>query len=358
MRELNSQKKGQIIPFMKDGSYFYKKGIEAYKNHQLDQGINYIERAIQMEPEEPVFLCQLAIILSEKGNFEEANKWLEKVLSEVDDSMAECYFFMANNLAHMGHFDMAITHLKKYIEMDPEGEFVEDAHSLMFILEEEDLELGEDFEYTLKPTPLDSIVDLLNKGNYDGAEKEARGYLLEKPKEWDVYAYLAESLMYQGELDQAKKILQDLLLKEEPNFLAQCLMTTLLFLEGNPDKEIWSKNLKNLRPMKDWHCYYLAKTLFFSGEYSIAYKWYQKLYRGSDFRKTPPYFHQMAIAAWKNGNRTKAKYLWEKTRSIDHENEEIASEYLKVLSAAKDGVIPEDGWFIYSAPSLVAKPIE
>ncbi|WP_158235121.1 tol-pal system YbgF family protein, partial [Pseudomonas sp. 2995-3] len=114
--------------------------------------------------------------------------------------------------------------------------------------------------------------------------------------------------------------------------------------------EIWINDLKNLRPLKDWHCYYLAKTLFFVGEYSRAYRWYKKLYNYSDFFKTPSYFHQMAIAAWKNGNRSRAKDLWEETKVRDHQNEQIANEYLKVLASAGDGVIPEDRWFIYSEP--------
>ena len=40
--------KGQVIPFLQDGTIFYKKGIEAYEKHDMDQAIYYIERAIQM----------------------------------------------------------------------------------------------------------------------------------------------------------------------------------------------------------------------------------------------------------------------------------------------------------------------
>ncbi|MBU9722234.1 MULTISPECIES: tetratricopeptide repeat protein [Bacillaceae] len=353
MRESKSNKRGNVVSFTQDGSFFYKKGVEAYQNDELEQSIDYIKRAIEIEPDEPVFLCQLGIIYGDLRYYEEANECLEKVVSELDESMAECYYFMANNYAHLLKFDVAKVRVQKYLELDPEGEFAPDAESLLEIF----LDPGRDklLDGMMLPyrKPADIIVDHINRGKFELAEEDAKEHLGENPTDWDIYAYLAESLMYQNRLEEAKKILQDLLIKEEPNFLAQCLMAKLFVMEGNPDKEIWRNNLKNLRPMKDWHCYYLAKALFFVGEYSRAYKWYKKLYQASDFYKTPPYFHQMAIAAWKNGNKKKAKELWEKTRTIDQENEQISNEYLKVLSSAGDGVIPEDRWFIYSVPTLV-----
>ncbi|ADU31773.1 tetratricopeptide repeat protein [Evansella cellulosilytica] len=347
-----SKKKGQIIPFMQDGAYFYKKGIEAYQNRQIDQSINYIERAIRIEPQEPVFLCQLAIVLSEKEDYHGANALLNRVLTEVDPNMAECHFFIANNAAHIGEFDEAQKHLERYLEMEPDGEFKEDAESLLYMIEEEGIDFLQELEnFPLENPVIDRIVDYLNKGDYEWAEKEARGFLMEEPKEWDVYAYLAESLMYQGDLTQAKSILQDLLMKEEPNFIAQCLMTELLYKKDEQGKDVWVKNLIHLRPIKDWHCYYLAKTLFAVKKYDQSYKWFKKLYINSEFDKHPAYFHQMAIVAWKNGFHERARLLWEKTRKLDKENEHISKVFLEQLSESDEHFSPEDGWFIYALPT-------
>ncbi len=361
MREMNQEKKkGQIIPFMQDGAYFYKKGIQAYQNRQVDQAVHYIQRAVRLDPEEPVFLCQLAIVLAEKGEFEKANDWLEKVINEVDETMSECYFFMANNLAHLGHFELAKLRLKKYLKMEPDGEFAEDAQSLLYMIEEEGGELEDELdELDPVPTPLEKIADYLNKGNYEWAEKEARGYILEHSKEWDVYAYLAESLMNQGKTEEARSILKDLLIKEDPNFLAQCLMAVLIKKNGEQESQIWINNLKYLRPMKDWHTYYLAKTMFFVGEYEVSYKLFQRLYRGSDFRKTPAFFHQLGIAAWKNGHKEKAQRHFEKARALDFHDDSIAAVYLDLLSsAAEKGTYPENEWFIYSEPERILESIE
>ncbi len=99
--------KAEVIPFMQEGSFFYKKGIEAYQNKKVDRSLHYIKKAIQLEPEEPVFLCQMAIVLSEEGDYEASNQWLNKIKNDVDPYMSECYFFLANNQAHTGEFQEA-----------------------------------------------------------------------------------------------------------------------------------------------------------------------------------------------------------------------------------------------------------
>ncbi|SDZ34693.1 Tetratricopeptide repeat-containing protein [Evansella caseinilytica] len=360
MRELYSkQKKGQVIPFLQNGAYFYRKGIKAYQNHHIEKAIKYIEKAMLLEPEEPVFVCQLAIVLSEKGQYEEANNLLEQVINDLDESLSECYFFMANNFAHLGRFDAAKTLLTKYLELDPEGEFAEDANSLLYVLEEESAFLVEDGSpSTDTPTNIEAIVDSLNKGDFAGAENDARVYLTKNPHDWDVYAYLAESLIMQERLPEAKAILSDLLIKEEPNFLAQCLMTYLLEKQGDENSRMWIKNLSELHPLKDWHCYYLAKVLFLVKEYGKSYKWYQKLFRDSDFRKFPAFYHQMAMTAWKTGHRKKAVELWERTDNMEAVGSSPAGCFLELIATADETAEPADHWFIYKAPPELGEPAE
>ncbi|WP_257010011.1 tetratricopeptide repeat protein [Evansella halocellulosilytica] len=343
-----NEKRGQIIPFLQNGAYFYKKGIEAYQNRKIDHAIQYIERAIRMEPDEPVFKCQLAIIRAEQGLYEEANVILEElILNKDDDTLSESHFFYANNLAHLGQLKSANQHLHKYLELDPDGEFSEDAYSLLDMIDSE-LLLNEDEVEQVQSGPEDMIIDYLNKGNNEWAEKEARGHLTKHPKEWDVYAYLAESLMNQGQEDEAESILKDLLLKNEPNFLAQCLMAQLLKKNNEEQAGIWVDNLIDLRPMNDWHQYYLAKTLFFLAEYDQSYRWYQKLSRKSSFHKFPAFYHQMAVIAWMNKDKKAAEKLWEKTKKLDPERSDIIDEYLTSLHLQNVDQLPNVKWFFYS----------
>ena len=52
-------------------------------------------------------------------------------MNEIDESLTECYYYMANNWAHMGDFDQAEQYALLYKQEDPEGAFVEDAEELL-----------------------------------------------------------------------------------------------------------------------------------------------------------------------------------------------------------------------------------
>jgi len=330
------EKNGQVIPFMQDGGYFYKKGIEAYQNQSVERAIQFFERAIRVEPEEPVFVCQLAIVLSEEGNYEASNEWLYKIKNEIDSSMSECYFFLANNLAHLGEFEQAKINLEMYLDIDEDGEFAEDAESLLDMINNQDDStdftemLGED-----KPEDIInfSIIKLLNCGEFVLAEEEARQELAVNPNQWNVYVYLAEALMNQGQIEEAESMLKDLLLKEEPNLLANCQMTILLHQQNAPQSKVWIENLVNLRPLGDWDCYFLARTLYAVGEYRMSYAWYNKLslnhysiFEHSHIK------HQRAMLAWHCGDVAVSKSIWTKIKKEDPDKQPLVDERLSQIN--------------------------
>ncbi|WP_416147163.1 tetratricopeptide repeat protein [Salipaludibacillus sp. HK11] len=330
-----NERKGQVIPFMQDGGYFYKKGIEAYQSKSIERAISFFERAIKLEPEEPIFVCQLAIVLSEEGNYEASNEWLEKIKNDIDPSMSECYFFMANNMAHIGEFEQAKINLETYLDIDEDGEFVEDAESLLSMVTSEQQESGIVEDLSKNQSAEDKInfllIGLLNRGEYAEVENEVRKLIAENPDHWNLYVYLAESLMYQDKKAEAETLLKDLLLKEEPNFLAQCQMAVLLHQQNNPQACMWVENIVNLRPMNNWNCYYLARSLYFVGEYETAYAWYGKLLNGSSFPKLPHLDHQMAILAWHCGDLDVSRSIWEKIKKLDPEKQSLLDELLSEL---------------------------
>lgn len=339
--------RGQVIPFMQDGALFYKKGIEAYEKHDMDQAIHYIERAIQMEPAEPVFQCQLSIFLAEQGEYVKANEELEKILTDVDPTMNECHFFMANNHAHLGNLAQAKHHLSKYLINEPEGEFTEDAQILQTFLDEEFLD-NDDWEEMHRLSQLDHIFETLYEGEFEEAEELARQAIGRSPREWNAYAYLAEALIFQGELDEAALILQNLLSKEEPNFLAHCLYTILLVKTKDKEAEHWVKNIIGLHPIDEWHCYYLGKTLFYLGEYDKANDWYRKLYRQYDFKSWPLFLHQRAVLLCKLGKDEKATELWEEAMRLDQNKADIAQDFLALHKQNKLFTYSDELIFLYA----------
>ena len=122
------QTKGKILTFNPTGEYFFSKGLKAYHKRDLHKAKKYLQRAMQLEPDEPMIVCQLAVICSEMGEYRYANELFEKILDNLDADMVECHYFLANNYAHLGFFKDAYRHANLYLELEEDGEFLSLIH--------------------------------------------------------------------------------------------------------------------------------------------------------------------------------------------------------------------------------------
>ncbi len=325
--------KAEVIPFMQEGSFFYKKGIEAYQNKKVDRSLHYIKKAIQLEPEEPVFLCQMAIVLSEEGDYEASNQWLNKIKNDVDPYMSECYFFLANNQAHTGEFQEAKENVEIYLEMDPSGDFQEDAEALLSLLESE---LGSINKRKDSDDPFYSKAALLLHENELGeAEEEIRKLIAAKPESWDFYALLAEALWKQGKLEEAGRILQDLLSKENPPLSAYCQYTAFLTKTESEQAAGWTDMLKQIHPLNIWERYLTGRALYTAGEYEEAYQ----LLKDAVPPDYPVYIHQLAVTASRSGRFERAVQLWNRLAGLQPEYREKA---LELAARAEKSLVPEE----------------
>ena len=104
-----TQPKGKLLSFIPTGEYYFTKGLKAFRHRDFHKAKKYLQRAMQLEPGEPMIVCQLAIIHTEMGDYQQSNHLLHMILEELDEDMVECHYFLANNYAHMGFFKDAYT---------------------------------------------------------------------------------------------------------------------------------------------------------------------------------------------------------------------------------------------------------
>ncbi|QKS72254.1 tetratricopeptide repeat protein [Paenalkalicoccus suaedae] len=305
---MQQTERGLVIPFMRDGSFFYKKGLESYENKRITKAIRHMKRAIEIEPEEPVFACQLAIILAEEGDYATSNSWLRKIKDDIDPSMPESYFFLANNLAHLGEFTEAREHLKTYQRLDAEGEFSEDAEMLLSLIGS--TEDNADANPFTMP-----VMSALHIGDFELAEKEARAMITTNPREWLHYVYVAESLLHQGELKEADQTLQDVLTKVGDHVLARAVYTTLLVENGDEAADELVRGLRLAVPMDSFHMYMVGRALYFASEFEASYQLLQKCIP----RTNAVYLHQLAVVAARTGRFEVAAKLWDQAATLHAE---------------------------------------
>ena len=259
-----------MLSFIPTGEYYFTKGLKAFRHRDYHKAKKYLQRALQLEPYEPMIACQLAIIHTEMGEYQQSNHLLNMVLEELDDDMVECHYFLANNYAHMGFFKDAYHHANSYLEMEPDGEFSEDAVDLLEVLTLEADDLDEEELYGQDDLILkqEQARELLESGNFPKAIKILKEVIGEYPEYWSAYNNLALAYFYLGEYDQAFAMLNDVMERNPGNLHAVCNKVVFsYFLKDFKEVMFLKKMLKKIHPMLTEHQYKLGATFALIGEY-------------------------------------------------------------------------------------------
>ena len=322
-----------IIPFLQNGDYFYQKGISAYQKHDFKKAIKYMEKAIQIDENEPVFHCQLAAIYAELGEYERSNEILHFVLEQIDDSMDECYFFMANNYAHIGLIDKAEAAAKQYMEKRPTGEFYTDSSDLLELL---DFERGdEDFEEE------DAIIiehehaiRLLASEEYERAILQLTQIIEQFPTYWAAYNHLANAYFKIGKQDEAIALCYQVLEEDEGNIVALCHLALFYFKQG---KEVESQSisamLEMIHPLDLDIRFKLASTFCAIGKYGAAYQTLIQLQK-KYYHQSVDFFRCLAVAAFHHGKTERAQEYWKRASEMgDHRATNILKKVANGLKA-------------------------
>jgi tetratricopeptide (TPR) repeat protein len=257
-----AKSKGQLLSFNPTGEYYFTKGLRAFQQRDFHKAVKYLQRAMQLEPGEPMIVCQLAIIYTEMSEFHKSNELLHFVLEELDEDMIECHYFLANNYAHLGYFKDAYSHVTLYLESDEDGDFVVEAEELLDVLTLEADVLQEDlYEQDDLIRMQEKARELLDSGQFSKAVELLQTLTEEFPEYWSAYNNLALSHFYLGEVEKATEILDFVMERNPGNLHAVC--NKLVFAYAQKDftrvKEI-KDCLAKVRPMLTEHPFKLGAT--------------------------------------------------------------------------------------------------
>ncbi|WP_198299806.1 tetratricopeptide repeat protein [Tumebacillus avium] len=337
-----STHQNNVIPFQVDAAFFFERAVHYLDRHDLKNALKNFRKAAELEPDNPVNHCNLAGVLSELGEFEESNKILQKILKEIDPDLVECHFYMANNCANLGDYEHAEEHITRYLELDPRGEFAEDAEEMLQILMQE-FGGGKVFQERKQQQEDD------NSGGHDTARK-----LLEEGKFMEASAYLEKAVeqqpdstaprnnlslayYYQGDIDKAIEIATEVLERDPSNVHALCNLAVFHQHLGNgPQLQEILEGLRKLYPLYFDHTYKLATTMGILGEHTTAYRLFKQLLRWGD-RTDTALLHCVAASAANLGFLEKAKKVWSEIQMLDPDSETPVYYLNKVNAAIEAG---------------------
>ena len=309
----NLTKMAKVVSFNPTGEFYFTKGIKAFQRRELYRAKKYMNRALQLEPDEAMIACQLAVICTELGEYQYSNQLLENILQEMDPYMTECHYFLANNFAHMGLFKEAYKHANEYLTKDKLGEFSEDAEDLLDLITfemdetEETLEIQDDLMMRQE-----AARELLEAGNFVKAVEKIEELIELYPEFWSAYNNLALAYFYVGKTDEAFETLDRVLEKNPGNLHALCNGMVFHHYQMNQEKldEIFSV-LKKVRPILTEHRLKLGATFALTGHYEEAYKWLRHLQK-KGYEGDGTFYYWLSKSAYQVGQTKVSEQAWAK----------------------------------------------
>ncbi|MFD2171949.1 tetratricopeptide repeat protein [Tumebacillus lipolyticus] len=346
--------KNNIIQFHVDAAFFFERAVHYLDRHDLKNALKNFRKAAELEPDNPVNHCNLAGVLSELGEFEESNLILQKILREIDPDMVECHFYMANNWANLGDYEKAEDCVARYLELDPRGEFAEDADEMLQILVQE-FGGGKVFQERKKQPDEDAqghdtARKLLEEGKFLEASEYLEKAVERQPDSTAPRNNLSLAYYYQGDIDKAIEIALEVLERDPSNVHALCNLAVFHQHLGNREQlqEIL-EGLRKLYPLYFDHTYKLATTMGILGEHTTAYRLFRQLLRWGD-RTDTALLHCVAASAANLGFLEKAKRVWEEVQALDPESETPRFFLSKVNEAISAGRKMESVSYQYHIP--------
>lgn len=322
-----------VIPLHLNAEFYFERAMQSLDRCHYEKALKYFRRAVETEPDHAVHHINLAGVLSETGDYEASNEILQYVLESLDPNMTECHFYMANNYLNMDMLEQSEEALLRYLELDEQGLYMDEAEELLELLA---MELG-------RPIPVKHIRSraalfehdrarvLLEEGQFNEAVQLLEKLSKQHPEFIAARNNLALAYYYMGQLDRAVRTVEEVLEEDPGNLHALCNLSILLLqLEQHDQLQAIMRMLKKLVPMGAEHSFKLATTMGILGEHETAYWHFKRLLITGNMEAEPSLYHYTAVAAAHLRRYDEARRLWQQVKKLDPETT-VADYYLQRL---------------------------
>jgi tetratricopeptide (TPR) repeat protein len=222
----------------------------------------------------------------------------------------------------LGFFKDAYHHARTYLELDPNGDFIDDTEDLLELLSFEAEGLEEElYEQDDLIVKQEQARDLLESGYFPKAIELLNDVVKEYPEYWSAYNNLALAYFYLGKAKKADSILDDVLERNPGNLHALCNKLVFAHYHGNT-RNVTSlrESLKKIQPLLTEHQFKLGATFALVGEFELAYYWLKKLYKHG-FDGDGPFYYWLANSAYHTGRENFANTIWKIVLEITPDKE-------------------------------------
>ncbi|MTI95578.1 MAG: tetratricopeptide repeat protein [Firmicutes bacterium] len=158
----------KVISFSTGSRIYYRLGTHFYYKNNMDKALSYYQRALAVDPENPINHFNVACLLSELGKYRESSRIFKKILADMDSDFNESLFWLAMNHGQMHQYREAHRFLKEYLDREPDGEYSQQAEEIIDYLRLETPQLTD-----AQRDKIDHLchqgIELVSQGDISGA---------------------------------------------------------------------------------------------------------------------------------------------------------------------------------------------
>ncbi|WP_336045759.1 tetratricopeptide repeat protein [Solibacillus ferritrahens] len=306
-----------VVSFVPNGDYYYNIALKAIDRDEMDKAYKFIKRAADLSPDDAHVLLQYGILEMELQNFEHAYELIHTAYS-LEPNEAEIIFMLAEVSGCIGHIADAQKYAARYLEMEPNGAYIEDASEILEFVDYvgEEIDDMDEFEGA-KHVAQEKARRHMEQGDFQAAIEMLEQMIEEYPDLWNAYNNLALAYFYIGDAEQARALLYKVLRENTGNLHAICNLTVFAYYERNTEElENLLSILKKIQPFEWDNRYKLGATLALIGQYEEAYKWLRSMSK-KGYEGDPGFYFWLAQSAYFTGHEAVANDSWKRLIQLD-----------------------------------------
>ncbi len=338
-----------------DYAFYYIAGTACMAAQNFEESIKYIEKAIELSPDNVQLYNNLGTAYLTTGKLDKALETYKKSI-ELDDNDSLAYFNIASILQMQENHKEACEYFAKAHEKEPE----DDSYIIAWAISE--VRCGdikgatEHYKYLSAAYPQKTTYKynlaccLQALGEYESAISILNQLIVLKPKSIEVMKKLATIYMAIGQVANAKEIYERIVRQGVTSFMPYYELALLCVKTGDTDRaEQMLKKVTKLKPdfapaHKDLGVIYLNKRLFdyaktefedaynyAPDDYKIVLEYANYCHATSDFKKADEYYqralelnpHSAQALAFSALNKTHLKEIDTAVEQIEHALEHV-----------------------------------
>jgi tetratricopeptide (TPR) repeat protein len=262
----NIKPASNILSFNRGHEFFFRLALKYAMRRDFAAALKYVDTAIEQDAFNADYLFNKACVLVELKKTKESIKVLNSIIWKIDPTYAECYFGLGCNYFELGDFHKALFNFEKYVMMEDNGEFFEDAYEILFYMqitshEEFDYDIGDRLAARtrevrrLRSSSMKFHADgsaSLFSGSYKDAIRKFEKAIIAFPELSSARVRLSMAYYMTGQLKLATALAGSALKVQKSNYMAKLCLALYYSVDGRGDMS--EQTLRLLERMRSRKC--------------------------------------------------------------------------------------------------------